>query len=572
MATMSEGLTPVQRFWRLLKPDAKEIRDVYTYAVFSGLVSLSLPLGIQAIVNFIQGGDVSTSWIVMVVVVVLGVAITGVLQIFQLRITENLQQKIFTRAAFEFAYRVPRIRMENLYRHYAPELMNRFFDTLSVQKGLSKILLDFSVATLQVIFGLILLSLYHPFFILFSAVLVVLVYLIFRFTARRGLETSLQESKYKYQLAHWLEELARSSTTFRLVGSTPLPLDKTDRNVGNYLNARESHFKILVQQYSLMVIFKVIVAAGLLAIGGALVMSQSMNIGQFIAAEIIILLVMSSVEKLILSFETIYDVLTALAKIGQVTDLELEHDEGLDLKVECSEGGLAVQLKEVSFTYPEGSRKVLNKLNLTVARGEKLLIAGQNGSGKSTLLQILAGLYEIQEGQIIYNGLPKGNLKLSTVREVIGDILSQQDLFEGTLLENITMGKEHVTFDRVKWAVSHTGLATFIEELPDGYNTLLGPLGSKLPRSIVQKLLLARAIAGNPKIILLEDAFEHIDYDERKRIIEFITDKQHEWTLIAISSDPLVAEATDNVAIMEDGRITQRGGFRLFNTLMKDHA
>jgi ABC-type bacteriocin/lantibiotic exporter with double-glycine peptidase domain len=238
MATISEGPTPVQRFWRLLKPDAKEIRDVYTYAVFNGLVSLSLPLGIQAIVNFIQGGDISSSWIVMVVVVVLGVAITGVLQIFQLRITENLQQKIFTRAAFEFAYRVPRIRMEKLYRHYAPELMNRFFDTLTVQKGLSKILLDFSVATLQVIFGLILLSLYHPFFIMFSLVLVVLVYLIFRFTARRGLETSLQESKYKYQLAHWLEELARSSTTFRLVGSTPLPLDKTDRNVGNYLNAR----------------------------------------------------------------------------------------------------------------------------------------------------------------------------------------------------------------------------------------------------------------------------------------------------------------------------------------------
>ena len=127
MTTITQALTPVQRFWRLLKPDRGEIRNVYLYSIFSGMVNLSLPLGIQAIVNLIQGGRVSTSWIVLLFLVVLGVAITGVLQIYQIRITENLQQKIFSRAAFEFAYRIPRIRMEELYRHYAPELMNRFF-------------------------------------------------------------------------------------------------------------------------------------------------------------------------------------------------------------------------------------------------------------------------------------------------------------------------------------------------------------------------------------------------------------------------------------------------------------
>ena len=119
--------SPVQRFWLLLKPDQKEIKNVYVYAFFYGLVNLSLPLGIQSIINIIQGGQISTSWIVLVAFVILGVAITGVLQVNQLKITENLQQKIFTRAAFEFAYRIPKVKMEALYRHYAPELMNRFF-------------------------------------------------------------------------------------------------------------------------------------------------------------------------------------------------------------------------------------------------------------------------------------------------------------------------------------------------------------------------------------------------------------------------------------------------------------
>ena len=211
-------LTPTKRFWKLLKPDSEEIKNIYVYAVFSGLVSLSLPLGIQAIVNLIQGGQISTSWIILVIVVILGIGLTGLLQIFQLGITENLQQRIFTRAAFEFAYRIPRIRLDALYKQYAPELANRFFDTLTVQKGLSKILIDFSSASLQIVFGLILLSLYHPFFVLFSFILVLLVYVIIRFTAKRGLETSLTESKYKYKIAHWLEELARTNSLARGIG------------------------------------------------------------------------------------------------------------------------------------------------------------------------------------------------------------------------------------------------------------------------------------------------------------------------------------------------------------------
>lgn len=201
-------ITPLQRFWRLLKPDKKEITNIYVYAIFSGLVNLSLPLGIQAIINLIQGGQISTSWIVLVVIVIAGIAITGILQIFQLRITENLQQKVFVRAAFEFAYRIPRIKLESLYRHHAPELMNRFFDTVSVQKGLPKILIDFSTATLQVIFGLLLLSFYHPFFILFSLFLVLLVFTIFRVTAQKGLSTSLDESKQKYKMAYWLGRIS----------------------------------------------------------------------------------------------------------------------------------------------------------------------------------------------------------------------------------------------------------------------------------------------------------------------------------------------------------------------------
>lgn len=554
MNQSQEQLTPISRFWRLLQPDGKEIKNVYTYAIFNGLVNLSLPLGIQAIVNLIQGGQVNTSWFILVGLVVFGVAVTGILQIYQLRIVENLQQKIFTRAAFDFTHRVPRIKMEELYKQYAPELMNRFFDVMSIQKGLSKILIDFSAASLQVIFGLLLLSFYHPFFILFSLLLVVLIVVIFRLTAQVGLRTSLVESKKKYQTAHWLEELARTNITFKLSGTPELAMQKTDENVSQYLTARESHFQILIKQYSLMVGFKVIVALGLLAIGGILVMEQLMNIGQFVAAEIIILLIMNSVEKLILSLETIYDVLTGLEKVGQVTDLELESIDGINIEESSFEKGLDLKVDNLTYTYPEEPQPTIKNVSFELKKGQSILISGPNGSGKSTLLYLMAGIYDIKEGQILYDEYSKATISTESLRRVVGECLSHEMLFQGTLKENICMGKD-VNLDRLKEVSAIVGLTKFVNSLERGFESYIDPQGRGLPRSIVQKVIIARALASYPKLLVFEEFLEAIDKEERKRIIDYITDTKNGWSLIAASNDEYFRSKVDQVLTLKDGQV-----------------
>lgn len=561
--------SPLERLWGLLRPDVRDVRDIYLFAMFSGLVNLSLPLGIQAIVNLIQGGKVSTAWIVLVVFVVLGVAVMGIIRIYQMRITENLQQKVFARAAFEFAYRIPRFRMELLYRHYAPELMNRFFDVLTVQKGLSKLLVDFSSATLMVVFGLVLLSLYHPFFIVLSFILVLLLAGIFSLTAKRGLNTSLEESKHKYKVAHWLEEVARTGITFRLTGRTDLPLQRLDTYVGRYTESRERHFRILVQQYSLMVVFKVLVAAALLAIGGFLVIEQQMNIGQFVAAEIIILLVLAAVEKLILSLEHIYDVLTALEKIGQVTDMDLEQDSGIDLRDHCPERGMKVDLENVTFRYPGQPSDVLRECSLSLKRGERVVILGATGSGKTTLLQILAGLYDVQQGTVAYNDLPKGNLDLLSLRSVIGDCLGDEQLFEGTLLDNIAMGRKDATFDRVQRAVASLGLEDFVRSLPKGYDTMLDTQGRRLPQGIVQRLLIARSVVDGPRLLIIEDVMDNINLEKQQAVADFLMDRQHGWTLVTISTDPYIASKADRILLMDDGQIVREGNFNSMRDIFK---
>ncbi len=544
---------PLRRFWGLLSQDKKEIQSVYFLSIFNGLVNLSLPLGIQSIVSFIQTGQITTSWIVLLILVVFGIIVTGILQIYQLRITENLQQRVFTRAAFEFAFRVPRIKMESMYQKYGPELMNRFFDTVSVQKGLPKLLIDFSTAAMQITFGLLLLCFYHPFFIFFTFALIVTILVIIRFTASKGLETSINESSFKYQMAHWLQEVARTATSFKLAGNTDLQLKKTNEFVKQYLGARNSHFRILVQQYSLMVIFKVIIAAGLLGIGGYLVIKQQMNIGQFVASEILILLIISSIEKLILCIETIYDVLTGLEKIGQVTDLELDNLGGIDISHADYPEGLPVELNNVSFKYPKKNTILFKQLDLKIEPGAKILITGVDGSGKSTLLHLLAGLYDIQSGSINYGGISRTNYDTRALHSVIGDCITTEKIFPGTVLENITMGRPNATLDNVKWAIKNLGMVQYINKLPNGLNTLLDNHGKSLPQSIAIKLILARSIADRPRLLLIEDMLELLQEKEMMDVISFLTNKENKWTLVSISSDIICANAMDYVVELKDG-------------------
>ena len=521
----TENLTPLKRFFNLLSVDKQEIFSIYIYALFNGIVSLSLPLGIQAIINLISAGQTSTSWIVLVSFVIAGIAFTGVLQILQLTVSENLQQKIFTRSAFEFAYRIPRMKQEAVDKVHIPELVNRFFDTLSVQKGLSKILIDFSSASLQVIFGLILLSLYHPFFIMFSMVFVIIIYFIFRFTVPQGIKTSLKESTFKYEVAHWLEELARAMETFKLAGKTPLPLEKTDKAVAGYLNARKQHFKILRTQFINLVAFKVIIAAGLLVIGGLLVINQQMNIGQFVASEIIIILILASIEKLMVSVETIYDVLTAIEKIGYITDIPIEKSTSTNITLSDNDG-LSIKLKNLSYRFEDAKEDILKNIELDVAPGEKLCVSGFNSSGKSLLLQIIAGLYDNFSGSISYDNLPLGNWSKEELRSLIGDSLSKEDIFKGTLMENIALGKPNITFQQVLEVTATVGLTEFTESLPEGFDSVLVPEGKNLPQSVRQKIMLARSITGNSKLILLEDNFNQLNELDKTRFLDHLLSRK----------------------------------------------
>lgn len=546
-------MKPLTRFYNLLALDKKDVYQVFFYAIFAGLISLSLPLGIQAIVNFIQSGRVSASWIMLIILVVFGGALVGILSLMQLRITENLQQKIFVRSSFDFAARLPKLTFEANYNTYPPELANRFFDTITIQKGTSKLLTDFSAALLQIVFGLILLSFYHPYFIIFGMILFILLYSIFKFSFNSGLETSLKESKYKYKAASWLQEMARNNFSFKKELNFNYALQKNDGLISDYLNHRERHFNIIKRQFTQLIIFKIIITASLLSIGGYLVLNQKMNIGQFVAAEIIILMVINSVEKLILGLEVLYDVLTSIEKIGQITDMDLEQETNTE-NTTCFTA-IVLETENLTFQFPDSNDSILKSISINITQGEKIIIDGQNGSGKTTLIRILAGLLQPTSGSFFINDDTFRKIDLKQYRSQIGTIIYGETPFEGTILENITFNDDSISSENLKWAIESVQFSSVIKSLPQGLDTKIFPEGRQLSSSNAQKLLLARSIIHKPRILFYEDPTDMMDEKVANEIIDFITSDKNKWTVIVSSKNPYWKTKCNRQITMANGSI-----------------
>ncbi|EPR70521.1 peptidase domain-containing ABC transporter [Cyclobacterium qasimii] len=566
---MNENLinTPLKRFFSLLKSEKREIYAIYFYAVLNGLVSLSLPLGIQAILNFILGGRLTTSWVILVIIVALGVVFGGFLQVSQLYLSEKLQQRVFSNSAIEFAYRLPRLKMESLRGEYAPELVNRFFDTINLQKGLSKLLIDFSTASLQVFFGLILLAIYHPFFIIFSLILVLTIYLIFKYTSPKGMKTSLKESSAKYEIAYWLEEIARTLETFKLSGFSPLPFKRVDELVKKYVSFRNEHFSVLIFQYKVLIAFKVVIVVILLVAGSLLLMNNEISIGQFVAAEIIIVLIINSVEKIILSLETVYDTLTATEKLGLIMDMDLERSTGKVNALNEENSGLSYAFKNVSIFSEDKDKSILNNFNLEIKEGEKVIVTGESGAGKSTLLQLMAGLKEDYQGKVIVNKLPMGTLSLEKLRSLIGDSLSRQSIFHGTIRENITVGNEEVSETMLRKVLEVVGLNDYVYRLKDDLETTLLPEGKGLNNSYISKIILARSLCFSPKLLLLEEELNYLSQEESDRVFDFIFSGP--WTMVMVSTQDSILKRAEKIVVMKSGEVAFEGDFFKLRTLQK---
>jgi ABC-type bacteriocin/lantibiotic exporter with double-glycine peptidase domain len=520
--------TKWMRFKEILALDKEAISQLYVFAILSGLLSLSLPLGIQSVIQYVQSGQVVTSWVVLVLLVIIGVILTGSLQVLNLRLTENLQQKIFVYFTFDFAYRFPRLNRLALKDKIPFELMNRFFDIMVIQKGIAKLLLDFTQAFLQITFSLLVLSFYHPFYIGFSAMLVTIIYLVFRPIVKKGLKTSYEESTHKYKTVFWLQEVARADWSFRLVPKAKLNLERLDKHSVDYLTSRTNHFAVLRSQYIWMIALKALIVAALLGLGGYLVIDRQLSLGQFVAAEVLILLILSSVEKLTQLLETFYDVFTSLEKLGQIQDLPMTYEGDPKDKL-AKEPIFPIEVIDVSSS----DLTIL----FQIEEGCHTFIHASNQLKTDAFLRLIIDPTVSKSKMPRWNFMVPKPERLFAHIDQFGWFSKGVHLIDGTLYENVIFGRNELTVDDFTKAMECVGLSYLNDKFQDGREVLLTKANKLLSEEERERILIARGIVSSPQLFIISFFGLSLTVEDQIQILNNIENLFPKTTILCASKN-----------------------------------
>ncbi len=506
-----ETLSSPRRLWALLRLERRDLFVVVAYAVVVALVSLATPLAVQALVSTVAQGTLFQPLIVLSVVVVLALLFAGGLRTLQLYVVEVLQRRVFLRLVADLSWRLPRVSYAERDSVDGSKLVNRFFDVLTLQKSMAALLLEGIVLFLELVVGLTLLAVYSSALTIFAVALMTAIAFVVFVLGRRGIKTSIAESYAKHDVAGWLEDLVRHPTAFRSGHARRLGLARADAFGRDYLGARIAHFEVLLRQNIASHALQAVAAASLLGVGGALVMSGQLSLGQLVAAELILASIVASLSKLGKQLELAYDLFASVDKIGHLIDRPVERIGG------SAVAGVALGLRVHELVIEAGTRS-LALGSLTLKGGEHLALLGASGSGKSTLIDVVIGLREPSSGRVSIDGDDLRNLSLEAVRERV-NLVRDIEIFEGTVGENLRLGRDGLLARDLVEALRIVELDELVLDRKDGLGLHLVPGGTTLSSGQGRRLMIARALLARPGLVIIDGTLDVLEDDLVKRIV-----------------------------------------------------
>lgn len=549
------AIAPWRRYLGLLRPEASDMLTIVVYGAGSAVLTLAVPLTVDALISNIIFVALLTPLVVLVAVLLGCLVLQGILRVLQVYVVEVIERRIFVRVAGDLAWRLPRVRIEAFDQRHGPELVNRFFDTLTIQKSSSKLLIAVTNVVLQTGVGMAVLAFYHP-FLLILVLVMLLALLGIVLLGLRGVRTSIAESICKFEVAAWLQELARHTTAFCTHGGAEFATARANELCRSYVQARKLHFGIWFRQVCSGVVLQIFAATAVLGIGGWLVIDQQLTPGQLVASELIVAAVIANFTKLDSILKDWYDVCTAADKVGHLMDLPLERQGGEALA--ASQRGVRVELKGVSCGAP-GNKNSLHEFNLVVGAGERMALVGSTGASGSHLLDVLFGLREPLQGYVTIDGLDLRQLRLDRTRDDFA-LVHGTEIVEGTIRENLLFGRAEIGPERVRDALLAVGLWQEVLDLPSGLETQISTRGTPLSVSQASRLMLARAILSEPRLLLLDGAIDVLTMPIRQQVMKHLFDRRHGWTVLVVTQEPDVVAACDRRIEFEETAPLTSGG------------
>lgn len=523
------------RIFKVLRGEGRDIAVIFIYALGVGLCSLAIPVGVQALVNSVAFGVVLQPLVVITSLVGGVLMLSGILRVLQLYVVEILQRRFVVRLSLMLAQRIPHVEFQLFQRRFGPEYVLRFMEVFSAQKIVSSLLLDGIGVFFQVVVGLVLVSFYHPFFLAFAIILTLTIVVFVGPLGLGGIRTSIRASDAKYEVMTWLQDLARLPIAFKSNRGDGFAIERADTLVNDYLLWRSKHFRVLLRQMSSAIGLQVVASTLLLGLGGWLVVTGQLTLGQLVAAELIVSVILSGVAKLGSYLEKFYELCASVAKIDALFDLPYEKFSGSFFKPGQDPAGLAIVNLSVHHDSRTGS--LFHDLSLDVAPGEKIAIWGENASGKSTLADCIFRLSYHKGGRIEIDSHDVREIHPLELRSEVA-LVRGADIFHGTIEENLTLSsRESVPYGRIREALEMVGLLDEVFGLPNGLRTVLkGPSGV-LSRGQAERLMIARGILMNPRLMIIDGSLDGVDENKIKPILERLTGPQSPWTLLVLTHD-----------------------------------
>lgn len=546
----STAPSPLARLIGLIEPEKKDLWVVLVFSIVVGVLALASPVAVEALVNTVAFGRYLQPIVVLAILLFVFLAFAAGMRGLITFVVEILQRRLFIRVVEDLAYRLPRVQQAEYDQRHGPELVNRFFDVVTLQKVASALLLDGISIVLQTLIGMAVLAFYHPFLLGFDVVLLLLISVAVFVLGRGAVGTAVKESKAKYAVAAWLEELPDHTSAFKLHSGSQFALARADQLAMNWLDARRRHFRIVMRQILFALGLQAFAATALLGLGGWLVILGELTLGQLVAAELIVMVIVGSFAKLGKHMESFYDLLAAVDKLGVLFDLPTESQERLFHLHE----GTSATLEAHQVTYRFGSHTTLKDVSLSLAAGEAVAVTGGAGAGKSTLIDLLCGLRTPDSGRIELDGIDMRDIRSDSLRDQLA-VARGIEIFQGTIDENVHLHRSNIRSKDVRSALKAVGLLDELLRLPDGLNTVVKNGGAPLSSSQAARLMLARAIIGRPRLLLIDGTLDGLPDDVLQKLLAGLVGEAKPWTLLIATGRSSVRDACDRVIELDaDGR------------------
>jgi len=538
---------PLRRLLRLMRPEQGDIWVVFVFSAIVGILTLASPVAVEALVNTVAFGQYLQPVIVLALMLLMFLSFAAAMRGLITFVVEVFQRRLFIRVVEDLAYRLPRSKHGQFDSVHGPELVNRFFDIVTLQKATAGLLLEGTSILLQTVIGMAVLAFYHPFLLGFDVIVLMLMAIAIFGLGRGAVNTAINESRAKYAVGAWMQELVRHPTAFKLHGGSQFALDRADQLAVNWLDARRQHFQILIRQILFALGVQALASTALLGLGGWLVIQGELTLGQLVAAELIIVVIVGSFAKLGKHMERFYDLLASTEKLGHLFDVKTEaHDKTFHLR-EATPAAVAVR----GVTFRRHHDAVLRNVDFTLEPGSATALVGPPASGKSTLIDLLCGLRTPTTGHVELDGIDLRELRPDSLREHLS-VARDVEIFSGSIDENVHMNRPHISAEDVREALDAVGLLDEVLKLPDGLNTALQTGGSPLTHSQTLRLILARALVGRPRLLLIDGTLDALPDATLPTVMERLIGPQTPWTLLLATGRDQLVKACDRVVDLGD--------------------